>query len=64
MILTVLLPVLGAVVAIPQPPFELDCPHNQLCSVLWTLLLAGAVTGLLFAVEFILNSFRDINRSS
>jgi hypothetical protein len=63
-ILSVLLLVLGEVVAIPQPPFEFDCPHSQLCSVLWTLVLAGAVTGLLFAVEFILNSFRDTNRSS
>jgi len=43
---------------------DVACRDSRACAALWTLLIAGATAALLFLAEFLLNLFRDSNRSS
>jgi hypothetical protein len=43
---------------------EIACGGSPLCAALWILLVAGATTSALFLVEFVVNAFRNGNRSS
>jgi hypothetical protein len=51
------------VVCLSDTP-DVACRDSRACAALWALLIASTTAALLFLAEFLLNLFRDNNRSS